>query len=205
METDSSSDRRRSYSRRTFIAGVGATAGIAAGIGTTAAQETTTTGTDTSTDMRTVVVESDPEFSGEDESYTNQYMLVSQLTDASMPDGALSDCAAVEWPASQTEPYEVDVLERLDQTTEIVLATDMYTNSAGPSFEIGSTWRIREATPCDGGYLVLQVERIDPDAAGIEVNGTQTTQTTETGTPGFGVAAGVAGLVGGAAAYLRRD
>ncbi|SDQ39323.1 hypothetical protein [Halopelagius longus] len=246
MGTDTDSDRRRAYSRRAFLAGVGATTGITAGVGTTAAQETATgtdsstgtdspTGTGSSPDRRRGVIPMYEEFSGEEEQYRSQFLLIADQTNEETEPGAFSECSAVGWSASQSEPYEVSVLQRLDQRTEMIKGTNFYTDASGPSFEIGTTWQIREATRC-GEYIALTVEKVDPEEADVNVEAAENVETegtadgaegttetvegtvattegtpgdeaaeTQTGTPGFGVAATLTGLAGGAAAYLRRD
>lgn len=212
MDADTGVDRRRAYSRRTFLAGVGATAGVAVGVGTATAAQESPTGTAASDQPRRGVVEYYAEFGGEDEQYTNQYLLITDETSEQTSADAVENCDAADWSAEQTAPYEVSILQQLDQETEMIKGTDFYANSSGPPFEIGSTWGITDATRC-GDFLALTIVPVDPDEEGLdlanvtEAGGTETTEmeTTETGTPGFGVGAALAGIAGGAAAYLRRD
>lgn len=232
-------------SRRTFLAGVGATTGLAAGVGTAVGQSTETesrtgtstgTGTDSATDRRRGLIPTYEEFSGEQESYQSQYLLISDPTDEEPPDGAVSNCSATQWSAAQTATYEVSILQKLDQTTEVIKGTNFYTPESGDSFEVGSTWQISEATRCQE-HIALTLRRVDPEEEGLQIDSSaeanvegslsedeavgepsegaltespvESETESQTGTsaesPGFGVAAGVAGLLGGAAAHLRRD
>ncbi|ELZ34544.1 hypothetical protein C474_02526 [Halogeometricum pallidum JCM 14848] len=234
-----------SVSRRTFLAGVGATTGLAAGVGTAVGQSTETetgtgtstgTGTDSATDGRRGLIPAYEEFSGEQESYRSQYLLISDPTDEEPPEGAVSNCGAAEWSADRTATYEVSILEKLDQTTEVIKGTNFYTPGSGDSFEVGSTWQIFDATRCQE-HIALTLRRVDPEEEGLQIDNSAQTNVegslsedeavgepsegslsetqvgsetgSQTGTsaesPGFGVAAGVAGLLGGAAAHLRRD
>lgn len=235
-------------SRRAFLAGVGATTGLAAGVGTAAGQSTETeteptgtgastgTGTGSADGGRRGLVPASEEFSGEGESYQSQYLLISDPTDEEPQEGVISNCGTAGWSADRTATYEVSILEKLDQTTEVIKGTNFYTPESGASFEVGSTWRISEATRCEG-HIAVTLTEVDPEEEGLQIDDSaqtnvegslsedeavgetsegaltenQTTSETEaaTGTsaesPGFGVAAGVAGLLGGAAAHLRRD
>ena len=235
-----------SVSRRTFLAGVGATAGLAAGAGTAAGQSTATetgtgseseTGTGTaSAGERRGLVPAYEEFSGEGEAYQSQYLLISDPTDEQPPEGAVSNCGAAGWSADGAATYEVSILERLDQTTEVIKGTSFYTPESGGSFEVGSTWQIAEATRC-GEHIALTLREVDPEEEGLQVDtsaqtdvegslsedeavgqpsdGTRTGTGTETesgagtetsaNSPGFGVVAGIVGVLGGAAARLRGE
>ncbi|MDS0298911.1 hypothetical protein NDI76_09150 [Halogeometricum sp. S1BR25-6] len=222
--TDKPSSRDAgTVSRRTFLVGVGATTSLAVGVGTAAGQSTGTeteagTGTDSTGGERRGLVPAYEEFSGEGEAYRNQYLLISDPTDEEPPEGAVSNCGAAGWSADEATTYEVSILEKLDQTTEVIKGTNFYTPESGGSFEVGSTWRISEATRC-GEHIALTLTRVDPEEEGLQIDTSADTNVegslsedeavgeteTSANSPGFGVVAGIVGLLGGAAARLRGE
>ncbi|MDS0292703.1 hypothetical protein [Halogeometricum luteum] len=213
-------------SRRTFLAGVGATTGLAAGVGTAAGQSTATeTGTESGSETGTAsagerrgLVPAYEEFSGEGEAYQSQYLLISDPTDEQPPEGPISNCGAAGWSADGAATYEVSILEKLDQTTEVIKGTSFYTPESGGSFEVGSTWQIAEATRC-GEHIALTLREVDPEEEGLRIDTSAQTNVegslsedeavgeteTSANSPGFGVVAGVVGVLGGAAARLRGE
>ncbi|WP_336001534.1 hypothetical protein [Halorientalis halophila] len=189
-------------SRRTVLAGLGATVGLAGATGSALGQDEGVTARAALPQTQEYQVESLPGY----------FIHVDPDPDPVQAPLA-EECEYANWPREETMAYEVLLIDRKDDdhwSTE----TAMYVPD-DRSVPAGGLYVINDVERCAGSYVGVEVEEMVADVsvlgevagnvdAGAAEDRPETTQTGGDGT-GFGLLAGLSGLAGAGALARWRD
>jgi len=198
MDTSATQQRpaakRRSLSRRAFIAGGAGTAATAVVPGTTLAQNDSD-GDDIEPVFTDVAISTTvPTLSGDD--YTGLFLQVVNVEATGEIDVGVESCDIL---ASDAEimAYETRLIDRIEEDRQSTSAI-IYVEEGNEEVHEGKLFVIDSQRPCPENFMALRLERVGAVQVGPEDGGTETT------TPGFGVGTAAVGLGSASLLALRR-
>ncbi|WP_231185261.1 hypothetical protein [Haladaptatus sp. DYF46] len=201
------------YTRRTFLAGASSVVGATLASTAVTAQDGTTTDTARNRTTRQMVARQSNLF---ENNYAGQFVIVADVKKKEASPDVVSTCEFPNWNANETRVYNGVFIDNLgkESTSQQSVRTDLYTNGNKEEIQIGQPFIINNTQTCSGNYVGLEAQTIPTYAANGQPMGATVTGTDQespgsggstdsggrsennSGQPGFGVLAGLAGVTG---------
>lgn len=154
---------------------------------------------------RRMVVPRAKDFAGS-EGYDGYFVHVGGVSVNSVDPQRLSGCELSNWPPGGIQAFNGTLIDRIEKDHDQV-PTQVYTAKSA-DISRGSLWVVNRVRNCPGDYVGFEVEQVGAAVGNVsadtETTGTAGTDANPIGQPGFGLIAGVAGTLAGAAALARR-
>jgi len=190
-------------SRRALLRSIGTAGAVAAGAGAMGVQ------TASAQDRRRGAVI--PTVDEYEDNYTGQWVELNEQTSVSASADPVDSCNRAEWSPDETQAYIGFLMDRRAGSAPII-ELDVLTEGAGTGPEADTTYIVNEATECGNEFVFLDLKVVPIRSVAGGPAGPEADQDGGGGggegdgggdsTPGFGVAAAIAALAGGAIARL---